>query len=196
MALTPAGPCYNLEGDGAYRILAKVLNDACLRFACDKCGFRCRYPDTLEQHESYAHARPWAFACPVEGCGRGTVLAPQLQKHLELAHGWAASEPPRPASAKEDGGDLDTRGAELLNDRVELKAPDGRKGTVVKANNGFFTVRLDGAAAETVVCRLSAFEGFEAQPPRPKKDVDPDYELALRLQKEDGWSRKSTRVRR
>jgi len=56
-------------------------------------------------------------------------------------------------------------------------------------------VRLDGAAGESVVCRLSAFEGYEAQP-RPKKDVDPDYELALRLQKEDGWSRKSTRVRR
>jgi len=39
----------------------------------------------------------------MQGCGKGTVLQAQLQKHMELLHGWASplavSEPAQP---KED----------------------------------------------------------------------------------------------
>ena len=66
---------------------------------------------------------------------------------------------------------------------------------MTKIQNGFFTVRLDGPVNQSVVCRVSAFEGYEAIE-RVKKEVDPDYEYALKLQLEDGWARRSTRLRR
>jgi hypothetical protein len=204
------GPCYNLGGSAAYCILSKLLDDKCLREKCAQCAFRCRYADSLEQHAGYAHGAPWPFPCPAEGCGRGTVLAHQLQRHGELLHGLpsprpASVPPPPPPRAAElvvEGDDVDdaastdttARGTELLNDRVEFKA-NGRKGTVVKiGGGGFFTVRMDGSEYETVVCRVSAFVGYDAVE-RPKRKVDPDWEFALQLQMEDGWARKSTRRR-
>jgi len=41
----------------------------------------------------------------------------------------------------------------------------------------------------------SAFEGYEAIE-KVKKIVDPDWEFAMQLQLEDGWARRSTRVKR
>jgi ribosomal protein S18 acetylase RimI-like enzyme len=201
------GPCYNVEPktSAAYEILSKTIDPTCLRYSCTttECAYKCRYSDSLEQHNCYKHGRAWPFPCP--SCEKGTVLQTQLHKHIELAHPALSSPPlppaaaataPAPAietadsSAAEDGS-AGGRGSELLNDRVVFKAT-GRKGTVIKVHAGFFTVRMDGPKYETVACRVSAFEGFESIE-RVKKTVDPDWEFAMQLQLEDGWARRSTR---
>ena len=206
------GPCYNLldepiEQRSPYEIMSKVLDPSVLGFQCPECDYRCRFEDTLQQHAGLKHGKDFPFKCTVAGCGKGTVHLHQLHKHNEIKHSIApptqpsvvstiqtrrqasASAAPQTNETEEEGETVD-----YVNTRVTLKA-DGRKGTVVRMDKGFYTVRLDGPTMETIVCRASAFVGHKSVPVK-KKVIDPDYELALKLQYEDGWARKSSRASR
>jgi ribosomal protein S18 acetylase RimI-like enzyme len=201
------GPCYNLMTDecrSPYEIMSKLLDPAVLAYGCGECSYRCRFQDTLQQHDGFVHHKPWPYPCTYPGCGGGTVHFHQLQKHNELKHACLREVVGNAVESKNNeqshvvsdatASDLQSTAPNFINTRVTFKS-DGKRGTVVKlGDKGFYTVRLDGPKLETVVCRATSFIGYIPPLNRPKKKTyDPDHELALKLQYEDGWARKSSR---